>query len=236
MTFHKPGIDLSPFGTFPKFGSYTPGVPTGGLVGFWNAEFGVTETGGAVSEWQGVPDTADQAGAGFRPVLSAGAVVFDGVNDYLTSELAELPDTGYLVALVKRVNSDLSVAFFCGGWGPVCGKIGIGQNNNRVGGNIGALTAGTFFSTSTTSSGNTYLVGMYYDGTDASLRVAGVEENNDPYTATVGSAQPPFTLGNRSDLPSATWTDYGIKAVAIYSGEDGVDFDLADIDAAILAL
>jgi len=74
-------------------GSFTPSSLGGKLIAWWDANTGVTESGGAVSAWTDsvASVVVAQGVAGNQPVYSATSfanskpgITFDGVDDYLT--------------------------------------------------------------------------------------------------------------------------------------------------------
>lgn len=229
--------DLTGLQSFPQVEDFVLDVPLAGLVALWRPGIRITESGGAVSEWEALPEgySALQSVSGVQPAVSSGIIVPDGVDDYLSTDLPP-PTSGYLVA--KVIAKTTSGTCFVGSQlsssngGHRCA---LGVNTSmKAAFQIGSTTFSTFAGTTTLVADSEYVIGGLWNAGTCKLRVNGAQENSTTYNGSGGSPgtlEFAFGARNRGTLRDL-FSPFNIKAVAVYSGASP---DVAAIDAAMAA-
>lgn len=176
---------------FPPASQFIIPVPTDNLIAIFNAGVLITLDGaGGITGWRDrIGNVASQAVSTRRPVVTAGRIAPDGVDDYLQTAL--LPSAAaYVVckALVKTVAAQ-SIIFGSQVSGTQRMAMGI-STNMRLGATIGSRTVGTFNAGPTLANDSENVLGMAVSAGNVALRVNGAEVLSGAYNAsgeTVGN-------------------------------------------------
>lgn len=234
-----PGASL-PGDRYPSLASLRAPIPQTSLVGCWHAQAGVTlDDASRVSSWRGfrggvVAPATEAAKPAYQAAgMATGkpSVLFDGSSDRIALALAP-PSAGYIVVKM-RVPADLSggqTRTLLGAETSSTARLRIGTSLGKVVAAIGSLTFTDLLSTTSALAGDTLVVGLSWDGSTASLRINGTEEDSGSYTGSVGTTA--FALGSNSNSTSYSYSH--VALVGIYSTDPGT-LDLDAIDSAAAA-
>lgn len=223
--------DLSGLGVaYPKLSEFIPQVPVSGLVEIWRSAVNVTIDGG-VSSWRGFNGSvAVQTDPAARPAYSDGLVKPNGELDALDTNIAPPSGgSGYIVAKITKKSDPSEVGVVFGSLSDSSNRIALGYDaSGRFGGSVGSIDFSSLRSDEISTNDLEYVIGLYWSGGAASLRVDGVEVDADAYTGTVGTAlldicgQGGASLSVRN---SPSW----VHSVAVYAGTfTGLDLDAID--------
>ncbi|MED5546139.1 MAG: hypothetical protein VYD90_12890 [Pseudomonadota bacterium] len=218
---------------------FVPEVPADGLVAIWRGDVGVTEESGTISQWAGVPNQpAIQNTEAARPTLSGSNVVFDGSDDYLTTDVALNGDGGYIAVKIK-MTSITSVKALGGAQSSLSKRAWFGiDSTKRAFFSIGSQSQ-TFRAATVLVVDTEYVLGFSWDDATglAKIRIDGSELNSVTFNAggqTVSPLAIDIGANNLAGSP-ANNINGEIIALAVFEGTPGTDFDVDAIDAAMAA-
>lgn len=222
----------------PALADFQLGMPLEKLTMLrrWNAR--VTETSGAVSLWDGIGGGGAQATATRRPSLENGYIEFDGVDDFIPTDVAPMTH-GYLVVKVLGHAAGAGQAVFAGSFQGSTQRVAIGCDaSERPAANIGSLNF-AFYASTTMVEDTEYVLGVHWNATagEAEIRVDGNVLNTSAYTGdagNVGVAIGARRIGSVADVFSGS--PERIILAAMYGDSAPLSSSLLDeIDAAAAA-
>lgn len=203
-------------------GGGTP--PSTNLWAYYEADNGVTQSSGAVSQWNDLSGAGRhlvQATAGNKPTFSSNTISFDGTSDFL-SVAATIAQQSTVYLVVKLNSTSADQALFgdaqngYGSWG---GAVNQFQALDNFGG--GVVSSGGTYNNTTTY----YLVRFRFNGASSLCQV----NNTTAGTGTLGTGTiaTPFMIGAISFGGSpAAYGAFTVKAMYIYQGGAGDDTGL----------
>lgn len=199
-------------------------VPNTNLWAYYEADNGVTQSGGAVSQWDDLSGNGrhlTQSTAGNKPTFSSNTISFDGTSDYLSISASIAQQS--TIYLVLKLNSTSGPQLLFGdalnGYGAWDNSLSQFQAGDNAG--SGLVNSGGTYSNTTTY----YLVRFRFNGASSLCQV----NNTTAGTGTLGTGTiaSPFAIG--AGIFSGSPYAYGaftLKAVYIYQGGAGDDAGL----------
>lgn len=200
------------------------GPPTTDLWAYYEADSGVTQSGGAVSQWNDLSGNARHLTQGTgtnQPTFSSNTISFDGTNDFL-SLAATIAQQSTVYLVIKLNSTAAQQALFgdaqngYGAWDNVSSQF---QALDNFGG--GVVSSGGTYSNITTY----YLVRFRFNGASSLCQV----NNTTAGTGTLGTGTiaTPFMIGAISFSGSpVAYGSFTVKAIYIYQGGAGDDTGL----------
>jgi len=229
--------DLTGMQPFPVAADFIIPAPIENLGAIFKGSALATLDGaGGVVSWQDrIGNAATQAVSACRPLIAAGRIAPDGVNDFLRTAL--LPTVaGYICAkvLMKTVASG---AIIFGSQTSPTQRLGFGisSSNQRLGATIGSKTVGTFNGGTGLVNNTEYVLGMSWSAGTVSLRVDGAEVLNGVYNAAgEGVGNLPMWIGalnfgGTANSPSPLHIKHLWKYTALPADIPAVDAALAAV-------
>lgn len=200
------------------------GPPTTNLWAYYEADSGVTQSGGAVSQWNDLSGNTrhlTQGTGANQPTFSSNTISFDGTNDYL-SVAASIAQQSTVYLVVKLNTTAAGVALF----GDAQNGFGLWDNSTsqfQIADNFGAgiISSGGTYNNTTTY----YLVRFRFNGASSLVQV----NNTTAGTGTLGTGTiaSPFAIGAAlSGGSPVLYGSFTLKGMYIYQGGAGDDTGL----------